>query len=102
MYVYRPSERSLYTVGHYHPSGDWISESDHESPITAARRVNYLNGGAALYEPPPDIRASLSRQSEVLGKLLMAVKPTNKSVKETIHGIAEVRAVLNLLINKQW
>lgn len=55
MYVYIQSEKGgfygdeilppLYTVGHYDPSGKWISESDHTTPEAAAARVHYLNGG---------------------------------------------------------
>lgn len=54
MYVYIESERwqdesgfthILYTCGHYSPSGEWISESDHDSTEAAAARVHYLNGG---------------------------------------------------------
>lgn len=44
MYVYIQSEPSLWTVGHYDPSGDWHPESDHSSPEGAAKRVNWLNG----------------------------------------------------------
>jgi len=46
MYVYIKTEAFLWTVGFYHPlTGEWNSESDHDSPEDAARRVHYLNGG---------------------------------------------------------
>jgi hypothetical protein len=47
-YVFRyfPSDR-LYTVGFYDPTGKWQPESDHETSEDAAKRVHYLNGGAA-------------------------------------------------------
>jgi len=45
MYVYIKSEPQLYTVGFYDPQGKWISESDHDTKESAARRVHYLNGG---------------------------------------------------------
>jgi hypothetical protein len=45
MYVYIRSEPTLWTVGHYDPSGKWISESDHDDEEKAAERVHYLNGG---------------------------------------------------------
>ena len=44
MYVYIRSEQCLWTVGFYDPNGKWISESDHDSPESAAERVHYLNG----------------------------------------------------------
>lgn len=48
-YIYLRTQTgpSLYTVGFYGPSGQWISDSDHETADAAAARVNYLNGGAA-------------------------------------------------------
>jgi hypothetical protein len=45
MYVYIRSESQLWTVGFYNPDGEWIPESDWDSPEDAAKRVNYLNGG---------------------------------------------------------
>ncbi len=45
MYVYIESEKGLWTVGFYTPSGEWISESDHSDRDNAARRIHYLNGG---------------------------------------------------------
>jgi hypothetical protein len=50
MYVYKQTEFSpyqLYTVGFFDPSGEWISESDHENKEDAARRVAWLNGSKA-------------------------------------------------------
>jgi hypothetical protein len=44
-YVYVKSELGLWTVGFFEPDGKWESESDHESPESAAKRVHYLNGG---------------------------------------------------------
>ena len=45
MYVYIQSEQTLWTVGFYKPTGEWIPESDHGSIGEAAKRVHYLNGG---------------------------------------------------------
>jgi hypothetical protein len=45
MYVYKRTERNLYTVGFYSPDGQWYSESDWEFKEDAARRVRWLNGG---------------------------------------------------------
>ena len=45
MYVYIKSEKYLYTVGYYDPSGKFIPESDWENPEAAANRCHYLNGG---------------------------------------------------------
>lgn len=47
MYVYVKSDESLWTVGFYDPKGKWHAESDHETTESAAKRVAYLNGGAA-------------------------------------------------------
>ncbi len=47
MYVYKRTGFSpycLYTVGFYDPNGNWIPESDHDTPDEAAKRVRYLNG----------------------------------------------------------
>ena len=44
MYVYIWSEQNLWTVGFYHPTGQWEAESDHTTKESAAKRVAYLNG----------------------------------------------------------
>lgn len=52
-YVYIQSEaphkdndyRPLWTVGHYDPSGQWHSDTDHDNANEAARRCVWLNGG---------------------------------------------------------
>ncbi len=44
-YVYIRSEHDLWTVGHYAPDGQWVSESDHPDAASAARRVRWLHGG---------------------------------------------------------
>lgn len=43
-YVYIQSEPSLWTVGFYTPTGEWVPESDHETAGMAADRVVKLNG----------------------------------------------------------
>lgn len=45
MWVYRKTETSLWTVGYYSPSGEWMTDSDHDTKEAAAVRVHYLNGG---------------------------------------------------------
>lgn len=45
-YVYIRSEPNLWTVGFYDPQGKWHAESDHDTTESAAKRVNYLNGGS--------------------------------------------------------
>jgi len=45
MWVYIQSDKELWTVGFYNPSGTWVSESDHNCKQDAAQRVHYLNGG---------------------------------------------------------
>lgn len=45
MWVYLESEPGiLWTVGHYNPSGEWLPESDHDTPEEAAQRCAWLNG----------------------------------------------------------
>lgn len=48
-WVYIKSEPQLWTVGFYEPDGEWHGESDHGSTEDAARRCNYLNGGAGHF-----------------------------------------------------
>lgn len=51
MYVYEKSEPKLWTVGFYNPEGKWVSESDHDSPEEAVKRVNWLNGKRVSQKP---------------------------------------------------
>lgn len=44
-YVYMRTEPSLFTVGHYDPSGTWHPDNDYGSRDAAAARVHWLNGG---------------------------------------------------------
>jgi len=44
-YVYIQSEPTLWTVGHYDPTGKWHPVSDHDSPGEAGERTRVLNGG---------------------------------------------------------
>jgi hypothetical protein len=58
-YVYINSGPDEWSVGFYEPVVDdgaiFVTESEHSSPEAAARRVNYLNGGA------PDIHMRVRR-----------------------------------------
>lgn len=45
MYVYLKTEKQLWTVGFYDPSGKFRTESDHGSKDDAAKRVRWLHGG---------------------------------------------------------
>lgn len=45
MWVYLWTEEQLWTVGFYTPDGEWVTDSDHDNPEDAAKRVHYLNGG---------------------------------------------------------
>jgi len=47
MYVYIKTEAHLWTVGFYAPDGTWHTDSDHDSPESAAERVHWLNGHPA-------------------------------------------------------
>ena len=50
MYVYKQTEPSLWTVGHYDPNNNkFIPESDHDSQDSAADRVIVLNGGSICH-----------------------------------------------------
>lgn len=44
MYVYQETEKGLWTVGYYTPTGAWMPESDHDVRERAAKRVAWLNG----------------------------------------------------------
>jgi len=46
MYIYLKSEYGVWTVGFYTPKGEWIPESDFNSPEEAAKRVAWLNGSS--------------------------------------------------------
>lgn len=46
MYVYIHSEKNLWTVGYYNPSGEFQPESDWSEKEDAADRVSFLNGGS--------------------------------------------------------
>ena len=46
MYVYKETEKGLFTVGYYNPRELWCPESDHDSKEQAAKRVSFLNGGS--------------------------------------------------------
>ncbi len=45
MYVYIQSEKNLWTVGFYDPTGLWQADSDHETKLSAGNKVHFLNGG---------------------------------------------------------
>jgi len=44
-WVYIKTEPYLWTVGFYDPSGNFQTDSDHDSKEDAAKRCNFLNGG---------------------------------------------------------
>lgn len=48
MYVYIKTDRQLWTVGFYDPTGKYQTDSDHEDREEAAKRVMRLNGGNEL------------------------------------------------------
>lgn len=43
----RAKGEPLWTVGFFDPRGKWHSDSDHTDRDEAAKRVNFLNGGAS-------------------------------------------------------
>ena len=53
MYVYIKTEAHLWTVGFYAPDGTWHTDSDHDSPESAAERVHWLNGHPAQHQFQP-------------------------------------------------
>lgn len=50
MWYYKKSEPQLWTVGYDSASGDWTTDSDHDSRESAAQRVAFLNGGGQRSE----------------------------------------------------
>ena len=46
-WVYIQSEPNVFTVGFYHPDGQWEPDSDYSTRTAASERVHYLNGGVA-------------------------------------------------------
>lgn len=49
-YVIRSAHEPIWTVGFYKPDGKWEAENHNDSE-SAARRVNFLNGGSEKKEP---------------------------------------------------
>jgi len=62
MYVYIKSEPSLWTVGFFE-GGKWHAESDHDSALSAAARVHYLNGQP---QPPSSCNVRLYTRAEIV------------------------------------
>lgn len=48
MWVYKKTEKNLWTVGFYSPDGKWNADSDYNSSEEAAKRVTLLNGGTTI------------------------------------------------------
>jgi hypothetical protein len=63
-YVYIQSEPNLWTVGFYNPAGEFQPESDHADALTAAARVNYLNGGG-VHLRAPETKRLIQEQLEL-------------------------------------
>ncbi|MCK4521379.1 MAG: hypothetical protein KAU20_02310 [Nanoarchaeota archaeon] len=49
MYVYKETDKGLWTVGFYDPDGKWHPESDFDKREEAADRVSFLNGGGKRF-----------------------------------------------------
>ncbi|MGL4177515.1 MAG: hypothetical protein ACRCSN_15725 [Dermatophilaceae bacterium] len=43
-WMYLDTDPGVWTVGFYTPTGQWITDSDHDTPDAAADRCHYLNG----------------------------------------------------------
>lgn len=72
MWVYKQTEFSphrLYTVGHYHPDGTWISESDQDTSEQASERVAWLNGSCNKHNKELELKAK-----ELLATLLSIIE----------------------------
>jgi excisionase family DNA binding protein len=86
MYVYIKTEQCLWTVGHYNPNGNFVSESDHSTKDLAADRCHYLNGGNNVTSIQPvllnfdglaqklDVKKSTLYELHRCGKLPRGVK----------------------------
>lgn len=69
MWVYIETEKGLWTVGFYSPSGEFITDSDHDVKQQAAGRVAYLNGRANW----DDLRSSHNDLTDTVEELQMKV-----------------------------
>lgn len=45
MYVYKKTDKGVYAVGYYDPSGKFVTERISPEKHRAVERVHYLNGG---------------------------------------------------------
>ena len=58
IWVYKETEKGVFTTGYYDPVGTWHGDADHDNREAAAIRVGLLNGGV--------ISADLNRAVEAI------------------------------------
>lgn len=52
MWVYIRTDENMWTVGFFAPPDyEWVTDSDHPDPESAAQRVHWLNGGTSKASP---------------------------------------------------
>ncbi len=108
MYSYIKSEPHLWTVGFYAPDDKWHTDSDHDSPESAGKRVAYLNGQTPSPTGDRDCEELKERVSELekgLGDLIFTAsklwddaKPIKDTdiMKVTHPTIESAKQLLNL------
>lgn len=78
-WVYKQTEPGLWTVGHFDPSGNWYTDSDHDSRREASERVAILNGSnvdevCRLKLKVDDLEAEVQDQKQVRRWLENAIR----------------------------
>lgn len=77
-WVYRQTDRGVWTVGYYTPDGIWVPESDWGSPELAAQRVHYLNGEVDIEALIGKIKAILDNPCRSCGYCFYVVETERK------------------------
>jgi len=87
-YVYRKTEKFLWTVGYY-VGNDWYPESDRDSIEEASNRCHFLNGGnEKLVEENESLKSINKELLEALKNYTNEVNHGDlKKAKDLYHGL---------------
>jgi hypothetical protein len=85
MWVYIQSEPTLWTVGHYSPSGQWHTDSDHGTQEEASLRCAWLNGSGVL-NPTQLAAPALLEALEEFVRDIEAAYPPGTSAEPDLAG----------------